>query len=154
MKLLDCKTAQPSRFGSSARFCAFTCMTLFGAACSDGYPENSEPVLRPAEMSQSQRLELMNQMGQRANLDARWRYKLAASCELTVTTGSFFAKNSIRVALKEGEVVKSFDRGDKSYDVQLKFSEVVVPLLESANWHDSVSFFGLIYHVQRTCVPG
>jgi len=139
---------------TAGRLVLIACTITFCTACSDGYPGNFEPVLMPAEMTQTQRLQQMNQIGQQSSLDTRWRYKLTESCKLKVTTGSLFSRKSTLVSLKQGQVVKSIDRVDKNHDIHLKQLDVMVPLLEAANWVDSVSFYTLVSFVQRDCTSG
>lgn len=133
-----------------------SCVVVFCAACLDGYPGKDVAVLVPAEMSQLQRLQRMNEIGQQSYLDIRWRYKLADVCALKVTTGSLFSKESKVMSLKRGVVVRSIDRSDKTHDIHLQVINGSVkeslPLLETANWVDAVSFFTLATYVQRDCL--
>ena len=110
----------------------------------------------PAEMTQSQRLQSMNQIGQQVYLDTRWRYKLTDVCELKVTSGGLFSRESKVISLKQGVVVKSVDPSDKTHDVHIKAlntsANELHPLLETANWSDAVSLFTLATQVQRDCL--
>ncbi len=127
---------------------------LVCVACTDGYPGKHAPVLTPAEMTQTQRLKQINDIGRRAYLETRWKYKLNESCDLKVSRGRLFSKKSVVVSLKQGHVVRSVDRTDKTHDIHLRLVNSMVPLLETANWADSVSFYTLVSHVQRACAPG
>lgn len=132
------------------------CAVVLCTACLDGYPGNYTPVLMPAEMTQSQRLQSMNQIGQQVYLDTRWRYKLTDVCELKVTSGGLFSRESKVISLKQGVVVKSVDPSDKTHDVHIKAlntsANELHPLLETANWSDAVSLFTLATQVQRDCL--
>lgn len=132
-------------------------VAVAGAGCMEGYGTQGEVVLTPAEMTQSQRLTLMNEIGKRPYLDARRQFQLKETCELKVSSGSFFrGKNSTYLPLEESQVVKSFDRSDKTHDVVLvhrgEAQKVSWALLEGANWADAVQFFSLAQLLQRDCV--
>jgi hypothetical protein len=142
-----------NRLAAARLAVALTVGTLC-VACGDGYPGDTDVVLTPAEMSQLQRLDRLNAIGRQPYLDARWRYKLTEACDLKVSKGRLFAKQSVLIPLKNGRIVKSTDRVDKSHDVHLQQSEQNIPLLESATWVDSVSFFSLVSHLQRDCIWG
>ena len=160
MKPVACGTSPNQAAGATVirlakRLGIAFCAAVFCAACLDGYPGNYAPVLTPVEMTQSQRLQSMNQIGQQAYLDTRWRYKLTDVCELKVTTGGFFSRESKVILLKQNVVVRSVDRSDKTHDVHMKSlnsaANGLLPLLETANWADAVSLFALATHVQRDC---
>ena len=140
----------------AARIDVLLCICLLGSACSDGYPTIDVPVLAPGEMTQAQRLREMNQIGRLAYFDTRWRYTLNDVCDLKVTTGAWFDKKSTSIALQGGQIVRNIDHEDKTYDIHLKQIESsvrgVIPLLETANWADSVSFYTLVNHVRRDCI--
>lgn len=148
------RTGSSNQPGFAGRFSLFVCIVVLSAACADGYPDDSESVLMPAEMTQSQRVQQMNQIGQQAYLGTRWRYKLTELCDLEIATGRLLAKESTVVSLKRGQVIKSVDRADKTHDVHLQHINVLTPLLETASWADSVTFYTLVSHVQRDCIPG
>lgn len=129
------------------------------AACADGYPQSDVPVLSPVTMTQKQRVAAMNAVGKQHYLDERWRYKLNDACELKVSTGAWFsASHSDWVPLAGTQIVKSFDRSDKTHDLYLHQVEqaapeiVSVPLLTGAKWEDVVQLMALAQYMQRNCV--
>ncbi len=136
---------------SAIRLWLVVCAVFVCAACTDGYPGKHPPVLTPAEMTQTQRLKQLNDIGRQSYLDTRWKYKLNDSCDLKVSRGRMFSRKSVVVSLKQGQVVRSIDRKDKTHDIHLRLINSLVPLLETANWEDSVSFYTLVSHVQRVC---
>jgi hypothetical protein len=129
------------------------------AACFDGYPQSEVPVLSPVTMSQKQRVAAMNTVGKLHYLDERWRYKLNDACELKVSTGSWFSVNhSDWVPLASTQIVKNFDKSDKTHDVLLHPvastapGVTPVPLVAGAKWEDAVQLMSLAQYMQRDCV--
>lgn len=110
-------------------------------------------------MSQDQRVEAMNAVGNQHYLGARWRYRLNDVCELKVSTGSWLSRtHSNWVSLKDARVTKSFDKSDKTHDIFLEplphtvISGAAVPLVTGANWADAVQLMSLAQYMQRDCV--
>jgi hypothetical protein len=138
--------------------CALGVVTVL-AACADGYPQSDVPVLSPVTMTQKQRVTAMNAVGKQHYLGERWRYKFNEACELKVTTGRWFSvKHSDWVPLASVQVVKSFDRSDKTHDLFLQPKEppaanvTSVPLLTGAKWEDAIQQMNLAQFMQRNCV--
>lgn len=110
-------------------------------------------------MSQDQRVEAMNAVGNQHYLGERWRYRLNDVCELKVSTGSWLSRtHSNWVSLKDARVTKSFDKSDKTHDIFLEplphtvISGAAVPLVTGANWADAVQLMSLAQYMQRDCV--
>jgi hypothetical protein len=147
------------KWGFIARVhCAFGVVTTL-AACTDGYPQRDVQVLSPVTMSQKQRVEAMNAVGKQHYLGERWRYKFNEACELKVTTGRWFSvKHSDWVPLASVQVVRSFDRSDKTHDLFLQPKDppsanaTSVPLLTGAQWEDAIQQMNLAQFMQRNCV--
>lgn len=131
--------------------------TLTG--CLHGYPQNDSHVISPVTMTQKQRVAAMNAVGKQHYLDQRWRYKLNETCELKVTTGSWFSvSHSDWVPLGSTQIVKSFDRSDKTHDLYLHQGSQTspefnsVPLVTGAKWEDAVQLMALAQYLRRNCV--
>jgi len=133
------------------RLFVLACALVLASACSDGYSSKNAVALAPADMTQHQRLEQINAIGRSAYLETRWHYKLVDACELKLTKGRLLSKETQVIQLTQTQLVRRFDRSDKTHDVHLKQTDSVVPLLESANWVDSVRFLTLIDEVRRDC---
>jgi hypothetical protein len=55
-----------------------------GAACIDGYPQQDEPLRNPFDMTMSQRLVEMNELGRAAHPERSWQYEMLPGCLLRV----------------------------------------------------------------------
>jgi hypothetical protein len=129
------------------------------SACADGYPQNDGPVVLPVTMSQEERIEAMNEVGQRYYLGERWRYRLNDACELKVSTGRWpRSTHSTWIPLISARVIKGFDKSDKTHDIFLESyqpsspNSSPVPLLTGANWADSVQLMSLAQYMQHDCL--
>jgi hypothetical protein len=127
---------------------------LWMAACSDGYPPNDETALSPVTMSQDERLDLMNEIGDSSYLPERWRYKFNEECELRVSTGEWFSiTHGAWLALDSARLVRGFDKASKTHAVQLQSAvSDPEPLLMGANWPDAMQFFSAVQFLQKDCL--
>lgn len=146
----------PSLRASSVRLFVMVLLvaSMWMAACSDGYPPNDEPMVSPVTMSQEERLDLMNEIGDSSYLTERWRYKLNDDCQIRVSTGEWFSiTHSIWVAIDVARLVTAFDRERKTHAVELQIADSEpVPLLTGANWPDAMQFYSAVKFLQRDCV--
>lgn len=138
------------------RVVGLTALVFLGAACTDGYPQEDELVLDPKDMTQLQRLEKMNELGDKPYLDLRWRYKLTPPCNLEITAAEKFgSKTSTSVPLSSAQVKKSYDSQEKSNDIHLMFEQssagTSVPVLEGAKWLDAMQLISVLQHVIGDC---
>ena len=127
---------------------------LLCAACVDSYPTEDAPFV--VNMTQSQRLDEMNDIGDQAYLDVLWRYELLPACQLKVVKGTLLTnRKTVVVPCLASKVVKRFDRTDKTYDVYLKLvghpSVPKISVFEGGDWVDTTEFIALLKHVQRDC---
>jgi hypothetical protein len=134
-------------------------MAVLCSACLKGYPQNEVPVLSPNEMTQVQRIEALNQIGQLHYLDRKWSYRLNGACELRVTEGAWLSKeHSPWLSLPSAKISMSYDKTDKTHDVLLQYPQVgrlspsKISLIEGANWADAVHLMSLAQHAQQKCL--
>lgn len=147
-------TVTTAPLGRCWRVTVATCAALLAAACVDSYPTDDAPNV--VNMTQSQRLDEMNEIGDQAYLDFLWRYELLPACQLKVVKGTLFTnRKTFVVPFVASKVVKSFDRADKTYDVHLKLvgqpTVPKIPVFEGGDWVDTTELISLLKHVQRDC---
>lgn len=129
---------------------------LFFAACTDGYPIEDELIMNPLELSSSQRLQAMNQLGQDTHPDLRWIYHALPSCILQVTfDGLDSGKQVFSLPMLNAGVDISSGKADPGYGVKVKprdgasLLERVVFL--SKPWVDAVAMSHLVRSFQKGC---
>lgn len=128
-------------------------IVVFGTAC-DGYPTKDAPVVSPSEMSQAERVEAMNILGQEAQQRGRWSFRLEPGCVLEVSMrrrGE--AERSFAIPLQGAAVDARFDKGDDFYAVLFRreAASESLPILETPRWTDSVEMTSLVRALQRDC---
>lgn len=131
-------------------------MMLGLGACTDGYPIHDDPLSNPMALSQTERIQAMNDLGRRAHPDQRWRYDLAPPCTLEVDArprGGERRLSAARLAIKDVRV--RHDAAGSSYQVELRRraadGKSTLPVLESATRLDALLMSGLLHAVQASC---
>jgi hypothetical protein len=129
-------------------------MLALSTACTDEHRTKSQPAMNAHGMTQQQRLQDMNRLGEDADPDRRWRYSLPSACELDVKlTGDKRAAH--RVRLSSAIVGQSFNRGSSTYSVTvipMDPAASAIQVFESPRWTHSVEMFSHIRLQQRDCV--
>jgi hypothetical protein len=122
------------------------------AACTDGYPTEDAPHMDPAQMTQAQLLQAMNQLGSEKHLGARWRYALADGCRLDIQVRNG-APEARSVPLEGAEI--EVDTEDKVFHIFVLpaggADAAPVPALQSRQWVDSVRMQSLLAYLERSC---
>jgi hypothetical protein len=128
---------------------------VLGTAC-DGYPTKDVPVVSPSEMSQAERVEAMNKLGQEAQQRGRWSFRLEPGCVLEVSMrrrGE--AEQSFAIQLQGAAVETRFDKGGDTYAIlvrqQAASDTESLPVLETPRWTDSVEMTSLVRALQGDC---
>lgn len=128
-------------------------LLALSAACSDGYPPRDAQPLEPQIMTNVQRLEAMNVLGQDAHETRRWNYSLDDSCQLTVVALRQGIHPQAQTLPLRGALVQvKADQLDDTHDVRIASAEgPPVSILESEQWGDAILMSGLVQHVLRDC---
>lgn len=133
-----------------------SCAILFLSACLDGYPTEDEVNLTPLEMSQTQRLETMNQLGQEAHPELTWLYRAMPGCSLQWTVhGGDSGKKTFNLPLRGAGVDLSFNKADQIYGVQVRPADASdlneLTVLLSKKWADAIKLSQLVRSFQVGC---
>ncbi|MCM2342257.1 hypothetical protein [Rhodoferax sp.] len=129
---------------------------LFFAACTDGYPKEDELIINPLELSQSQRLQAMNQLGQDAHPEIKWIYRALPSCTMQITVnGSESGKQTFSLEMSGAGVDISFNKVEQIYGVKVKPKQGDTleeqPVLLSKTWLDAIEMSNLVRSFQIGC---
>ena len=128
-----------------------TCVVLFLAACTEGYPTEDELIISPHALTQSERLEAMNQLGQEAHPGITWIYRTQPSCILQISVeGGESGRQTFSLQMKDAAVNVSSNKTDKVYGIQVQpkgsDSQEKQPILLSRTWVDAVEMHIGKYH--------
>lgn len=131
-------------------------LLVMGVGCTEGYPTADVASLDSQLLSNPQRLEVMNDVGNEAHRRRNWSYELISGCQLQVTTTNDGESATVLThALSGALVLLRSNRDDRTYDVDLARQNdteaEVVPILESEHWVDAVQMTGLVQLLQRDC---
>ena len=129
---------------------------LIFAACTDGYPIEDELVISPHALTQSERLQAMNQLGQDAYPGIEWIYRALSDCILQITVeGVESGKQTFSLQMAGAGIDVSSNKADEAFGVQ------VVPIegeslekqhvLLSKTWLDAVAMRNLLLSFQIVC---
>lgn len=116
------------------------------AACSDGYPSQDVEALSPFDMSNTQRVAALNELGRSAQPAHRWRYELQPGCALKVhrkTPDARGGGQQIVVLKRAMDSVVVFDETGRTFDVRLRASAQpdaadLGTVLRSKTWTDAM----------------
>jgi len=141
------------------RLALASCATLFLSACLDGYPTEDEVGLTAVEMSQPQRLEAMNELGQEAHPDLTWLYRAMPDCRLQWTVqGGDAGKETAQVPLWGAAIDLRRDKIDQAYGVQVRPAGASdldeLTLMLSKNWMQAIEMSQLVRWFQIGCSAG
>lgn len=144
---------------SFQRLVLASCATLFLSACLDGYPTEDEVGLTAIEMSQPQRLEAMNELGQEAHPDLTWLYRAMPDCRLQWTVqGGDAGKETAQVPLWGAAIDLRRDKIDQVYGVQVRPAGASdldeLTLMLSKNWMQAIEMSQLVRWFQIGCSAG
>ena len=133
-----------------------TCVVLFFAACTDGYPTEDELIISPHELTQSERLQAMNQIGQDAQPEIKWIYRALPGCVLQITVeGVESGKLTFSLRMAGAGVDISSNKADEAFGVQVQPREgdylEKQPILLSRTWIDAVEMSNLVRSFQLGC---
>jgi hypothetical protein len=154
---LRASCATPPTLGPLARRVALAGSLLLAMACTDGYPTDDEPLLSPADMTQTQRLAAMNDIGSAEHLERRWEYQLVERCVLSIMAQGANAAQQLLLQLPLTSVGFTLhtDVADKTHDVSANpvgnLSAEPSPVLEGGQWVEAVQMRSLLQHLQMGC---
>lgn len=125
----------------------------------DRYPTEDEVSITPLEMSQAQRLQAMNQLGQEAHPELTWLYRAMPGCSLQWTAqGGDAGKETAQVPLWGAGIDLRLNKVDQVYGVQVRpagasdFDELTIML--SKNWVQAIEMSHLVRWFQIGCSAG
>ena len=158
MTCLPWRPAPGARFASTPAGRLLLAATIvLGAACTDGYPKDDEPILSPFEMDQSQLIDAMNQVGKNAFGGFNWDYDLKDGCVLAVSTQAEGKPRNLDVPLL-GRIVDLQSRPDsEAYEVSLlpgPGAPDIASLLETGSRMDAMRMRLLTQGMQIDCNGG
>ncbi len=120
-------------------------------ACSDGYPTEDVPQIEPAHMTQSQVLAALNELGQKARHDKRWRYTLRDGCELEITQRDG-GRQRHRVALEGAAIATRSADGIIVIRIERETNKAqAVTALETRRWPDLIRARDLLTQLVFRC---
>ena len=146
-------------FDGLPRLLPACCAILFFSACADGYPTEDELNITPLEMSQAQRLEAMNQLGQEAHPELTWLYHAMPGCSLQWTMhGADAGKERFDLPLRGAGIDLRFNKADQLYGVQVRPADAPElneqTVLLSKKWVDAIEMSQLVRWFQISCGAG
>ena len=87
----------------------------------DGYPTQDEVSVLPLEMTQAQRLQAMNHLGQDAHSEFTWLCRTIPGCSLQwAVQGGDSGKETAQVPLRGAAIDLRLDKIDQVYGVQVR----------------------------------
>lgn len=122
------------------------------AGCADGYPTEDEAV-SPAQMTEAQLVDAINDPGERSHLEREWHFHLRPGCALEVTVRNGGTQRH-RLALDGASFEVRPDEAGKSQSVEARpKSNPGQPVLvfESRRWADGVRMRSLLSNLARRC---
>ncbi len=136
------------------------CLAIaFFAGCMDTYPTEDEVSILPREMTQAQRLQAMNQLGQEAHPELTWFYRAMPDCRLQWTVqGGDAGKGIAQVPLWGSAIDLRLDKIDQVYGVQVRpagaSSLEELTLMLSKDWVQAIEMSHLLRSFQIGCSAG
>jgi hypothetical protein len=132
------------------------CVVLLFAACTQGYPTEDAVIISPHALTQSERLEAMNQLGQDAHPGIKWIYRSLPNCSLQIAVeGVEPGKQTFSLQMAGASVDVSSNKTAKAYGVQVQpkdsDNQEKQPILLSRTWADAVEMGNLVRSFQRGC---
>lgn len=133
------------------------CLPL-GMACSGGYLTDGDPMLSPADMTQTHRLAGMNSIGGADDLGRRWQYHLLKRFMLNIMAkGSDTAQQLLQMPLASAGFSLYTDVADKTHNVSatlvstITAKPVPVPVLEGSTWVAAVQMRSRLRNLKIGC---
>ena len=122
---------------------------VFFSGCTDGYPTEDE-------MTQAQRLQAMNPLGQEAHQGFTWRYRAMPGCSLQWTVqGGDAGKESAQALLWGAAIDLRLDKIDQVYGIQVRpagpSNLKELTLMLSKNWVQTIEMSHLVRWFQIGC---
>lgn len=132
------------------------CALLMGAACMDGYPTQDALIVNPFNMTQKQRLQAMNSIGDDAHAQRSWRYALLPGCVLQIDVDSEQGlRPAYEVPLLGSVIVIARDQADNTFDVAVSepgdSRQATASVLQSQDWGLASQTQLLLRVLQRGC---
>ena len=132
------------------------CALLLGAACMDGYPTQDALIVNPFNMTQTQRLQAMNSIGDDAHAQRSWSYALLPGCVLQIDIdGELGPRPALEVALLGSVIQIARNQVDNTFNVAVSepgdSHPVAASVLESQDWGLASQTQLLLRVLQRGC---
>jgi hypothetical protein len=132
------------------------CALLMGAACMDGYPRQDALIVNPFNMTQTQRLQAMNSIGDDAHTQRSWSYALLPGCVLQIDIdGELGPGPASEVALLGSVIQIARDPTDNTFNVAVSgpgdSHSAAASVLESQDWGLASQTQLLLRVLQRGC---
>jgi hypothetical protein len=131
-------------------------LTLALLAGCDAYPTEDAALLDESTMSTPQLLQMLDQVGARPHLRARYRHALAPGCVLEVRADG--AGSVLRVPLEGAEITTRLTNEDAPAHEVLVYAsglargnDAPTVIQQGGRWVDWVQTRSLLHHLQRLC---
>lgn len=125
------------------------------AGCQDGYPPKEGESLEPRQMTQAQRIEAINVIGQRAKGGDAWTYAMDDDCIFTVQTQRDGRKSRQHFDLRSFKSELDYDQALEAFEVRLgelsASTHESVSVLKAASWADASFMHGVLLHLEQDC---